>query len=472
MDITTTDRTRNVINSSTIMNPKPEGLSSYIRGVNTQRPTYWDFKPSYRAVNSPGLHLYQNFRKVGKPWPPVIPPGFEGRHIEPQVRYIKQWSPALPPGFKPQDRLLKPWPPIILPCCEYRYTEPQDKSEPIATRDGALYGKKETFFLPPRAKIAGNTTKGPPPADDSNPYNIDRWWIRGEGKKEEKEGGEEGGGGKEAGEEAEEEETCEASSAYTSASAEEEAYSNITQLHHPRPQRSTSAEVTHLEIQASMQTPSLNFAATPPLGFADEVRPCVRSSRILLVRALRTRLEDARKATVQEQKVDLIDLSEGDGLEERKNVSTRGPLVDLLGCLPSPRLEAQNSDGTTVAREPQVDLISFSISTSPPHTRTIIPHYQQIDLLSMDSSPLLRFNEANDTPQEITTFLNFRNDNSGTIFIYQSPQKTPLKQALTWGLPFFFFVGLARLISKAEGVELWMLVLALGFGNGVLTRVR
>lgn len=57
-----------------------------------------------------------------------------------------------------------------------------------------------------------------------------------------------------------------------------------------------------------MQTPSLNFTATPPLYFADEVRSCVRSSRILLDRALRTRLEDAREAMVPEQQVDLIDL--------------------------------------------------------------------------------------------------------------------------------------------------------------------
>lgn len=438
MDSTTVNTTRNVVNGSSTMSLKPEGLSSYIRGLHTRRPTYWDFKPSYRAVNSPGLHLHHDFRKVGKPWPPVIPPGFEG-HVDPQVKFFKSW------------------PLVIFPSSEHCYIEPepQDNLQPTATKDGAIYQDKEKFSLPPRAKVSGNTTEGPPSANDSNPYDIDRWWIQGKGKEEEKE-------------EAKEETFWEAYSAYSS---KEEAYSNTIPLHHPRPKRSTSA-VMHLEMQASMQTPSLNFTATPPLYFADEVRSCVRSSRILLDRALRTRLEDAREAMVPEQQVDLIDLSKVAVLKGNKNAFTRGPLVDLLGCSPSPRPESQNSNNTTVFREPQVDLISFGISTGQPHLRTTVPHYQQTDLLSIDSSPLLRFNEANDTSKENDIFLNFHTDDRGTSFIYQPPQKTPLKQTIAWGLLFLFFVGLARLISNAEGVELWVLVLALGLGTLVLTRVR
>lgn len=160
-------------------------------------------------------------------------------------------------------------------------------------------------------------------------------------------------------------------------------------------------------------------------------------------------------------------------LKGNKNAFTRGPLwTYVLGCSPSPRPESQNSNNTTVSREPQVDLISFGISTGQPHLRTTVSHYQQTDLLSIDSSPLLRFNEANDTPKEKDIFLNFHTDDRGTSFIYQSSQKTPLKQTIAWGLLFLFFVGLARLISNAEGVELWVLVLALGLGTLVLTRVR
>lgn len=169
-----------------------------------------------------------------------------------------------------------------------------------------------------------------------------------------------------------------------------------------------------LELQARLQTPFLNFAATPPLNCADEVRPCVRSSRILLDR-LRARLQDAKKATVQKQQVDVIDLSEEIALKDSKNMIpndshvnpnddsvTREPQVDLLTSLPSSRLEAPDNNNNTNSNiglcEHQIDLISFGISTKPPHTRITIPRYQQTDLLSMDSSPLLRF-EANLTPR-------------------------------------------------------------------------
>lgn len=421
-----------------------------------RRPTYCDSKPSYRAVNSPGLHLHHDFRKVRKPWPPVILLG-----------------------------------------SEYHYTKPQDKKDlqSASTNVGAIYhNKQKTSFLLPRAKIAENTTEGSLPADDSNPYRINRWWIHGEGKEQatggkagEKEDGDEGGdeeGDEEGEEKAGEENFCEASSDHVSASADEEVYSKFTQLHHPRPERSTSAEVIHLEIQANMQTPSLNFAATPPLDLADEVRPCIRSSRVLLERALRLRFKDEM---VQEHQVDLIDLSEGAGVKGDRhtipNISHVDPIVstsgggleahfqvDLLGCSPSPRFEAQPKNNITVPREPQVDLISFSLSTGILDNRTITPHYQKTDLLSMDPPPFLRFQETNDTPEEKSIFLNFRTDDSGTSFVYQPPQRTPLKQTLIWGLLFLFLAGLTRLISTAEGVELWMLVVALGLGAGVLTR--
>lgn len=134
-------------------------------------------------------------------------------------------------------------------------------------------------------------------------------------------------------------------------------------------------------------------------------------------------------------------------------------------------LVLRHKTAATTPCEHQLDFTSFGISTDPPHTRTTIPRYQQTDLLSMNSSPLLRF-KVNLTPEEKTIDLNFRTNDSGTSFTYQSQRNTPLKQALTWVLLFLFFVGLARLISKADGVGLWMLVLALGLRAGDLTRVR
>lgn len=470
MNLTTMITTRNLINGSIAMNCKPEVLSSYTHRVYTRRPTYWDFQPGYRAVSSPGLQPYQDSSKVAKPWPPAIPPGVGDRRVGHQVEFVKSWLPAIPPGFELQDKSGSSSPPAILRGFENLYIERQDKFQSTAIKDGPIDDVEETLFLPSWAKIAGNATEASPSANDQNPYNIERWWIRGERKEKEKG-----------------DTFREVSSVHSSDLSEDKAYSHITQLHHPRPQRSTSAEVMGLELQARLQTPFLNFAATPPLDCADEVRPCVRSSRILLDR-LRARLEDAKKATVQKQQVDVIDLSEEIALKNSKNMIpndsyvnpidnsvTREPQVDLLSSFPSPRLEAPDSNNNTNSNiglcEYQVDLISFGISTEPPHTRMTIPRYQQTDLLSMDSSPLLRF-EANLTPEEKLTTLNFRTNDRGTSFINQSPQNTPLKQALTWGLLFLFFVGLARLISKAEGLGLWMLVLALGLGAGNLTRVR
>lgn len=460
------------MNGSITMKAKPEGFSSYTRRVQARRPTYWDFKPGYRAVNSPGLHLYQTFSKVANPWPPAIPSCLGDRHVGPQAEFGKSWLPAIPPVFELQDKSSNSLPPAILPRFKTPYIEPQDKLQSTAIKDGTIYDLEESLFLPPRSRLVGNTTEASPSANDQNPYNIDRWWIRGERKEKVKGKGDT---------------FQEGSCVHSSDLPEEKAYSNITQLHHPRPQRSTSAEVMGLELQARMQTPSLNLAATSPLDCADEDRPCVESSRILLDR-LRTRLEDAKKATVQKQQVEVIDLSEGFGLKGNKNLipsdshedlidssATGGPQVGLLSSSPSPRLESRdsniNSNSIIAPCEHQVDFISFGISTDTPHIRTNTPLYQQTDLISMDSSPLLRF-EANLTPQEKIIALNFRTNDSGTSFIYQSPRKTPLNQALSVGLLFLFFVALARLISKAEGMKLWIIVLALGLGARDLARVR
>lgn len=243
MNSTTMYITRHLINSSITMNSKPEGLSSYTRRVHTRRPTYWDFKPSYRAVNSPGL---QDFNKFAKPWPPAISPGFGDRHVGHQVEFVKSWLPTIPPGFELQDKSGNSSPPAILPGFENPYNELQDKFQSTAIKDGAIYDMEENLFLPPLAKIAGNATEASPSANDQNPYNIERWWIRGEPK-------EKGKG----------DTFREGSSVYSSDLSENKAYSNITHHHHPRPQRSTSAEVMGLEPQARMQTSSLNFAATP-----------------------------------------------------------------------------------------------------------------------------------------------------------------------------------------------------------------
>ena len=468
MNSTSMNTTRNHMSGSITMNSKPEGFSSYTRRVQARRPTYWDFKPGYRADNSPGLHLYQAFSKVTKPWPPAIPPRLGDRYVGPQVEFVESWLPAIPPCFKLQVKSGNSLPPAILPGFEDPYIEPQNKLQSTAIKDGAIYDLEESLFLPPRSNSAGNTTEASPSANDQKPYNIDRWWIRGERK----------GKG---------DTFQEGSCVHSNDLTQEKAYSNITQLQHPRPQRLTSAEIMELKLQARMQSPSLNLAATSPLDCADEDRPCVESSRILLDR-LRTRLEDANIITVQKQQVKVIDLSEGFGLKGNKNMIpngshedpidssvTGGPQVDLLSSSPSPRLEARNSNNNSnniiVPCKHQEDFISFGVSTDPPHTRTNTPLCQQTDLLSMDSSPLLCF-EANLTPQEKIITLDFCTNDSGSSFIYQSPQKTLLNQALLLGLLFLLFVALARLISEAEGMKLWILVLALKLVASDLTRVR
>lgn len=470
MNSTTMNTTRNHMNGSITMKSKPEGISSYTRRVHARRPTYWDFKPGYRAVNSPGLHLYQAFNKVAQPWPPAIPTRLGDRHVGPQVEFVNSWPPAIPPGFELQDKSGNSLPPAIILGFENPYIEPQDKLQYTATKGGAIYDLEEPFFLPPRSKLAGNTTEASPFANDQNPYNIDKWWIRGDRK----------GKGKGKGIR---DNLQKGFCVHSSDLPEENACSNITQLHHPRPQRLTTAEVMRLELQARMQTPSLNLAGTSPLDCAYEDRPGVESSRNLLDRLI-TRLEGAKKATVHNKQVEVIDLSERLGPKRNKNMIpndthedpidssvTGGPQVDLINPSPCPRLEARDNNNITVPCKHQVDFISFGISTDPWHTRTTTPLYQQTDLLSMDSSPLVSF-EANLTPQEKVITLDFRTNDSGTSFIYQPPRKTPLNQALLLGLLFLFFVALTRLISKAEGMKLWILVLALGLGLRDLARVK
>lgn len=472
MNSITVNTTRNHINDSITMNSTPEGFSSYTCRVQARRPTYWDFKPDYRAVNSPGLHLYRAFSKVAKPWPPVIPTCFEDRHVEPQVEFVKAWRPVIPPGFELQYKSGNSLPPAILPDFGNPYIEPQDKLQSTTIKDGVIYDSEDPLSLPPRSKLPGNTTEVSPSANDDNPYNIDRWWIRKEQKEIAKGKGDIFQDG---------------SCAHSRNLPEEKVYSNIIQLHHPQPQRSTSAPVMRLELQATMQTPSLNLAAPSPLGCADEDRPCVESGHFLLHR-LRTRLEDAKKAIAHKQQVEVIDLSERFGLKGNTIIIpndthedpidssiTGSPQMDLLSSSACPSLEARdsinNSNNPIVPCKDEVDLISFGISTDPPYTRTTTPLYQQTDLLSRDSSPLIRF-DANPTPQEKCLTLDFRTNDSGTSFIYQPPRKTLSNQALLLGLLFLFLVALARLIFKAEGMELWILLLALGLGVRDLTRVK
>lgn len=458
MNSATMNTSRNHMNVSITRNHKQEGISSYTRRVQVRRPTYWDLKPGYRAINSPGLHLYQAFGKVAMPWPPIIPTRLGDQHVGPQVEFVKSWPPAISPSFKLQDKSGNSLPPVIFPGLENPYIEPQDKLKYTANKDGAIYDSEELFFLPPRSKLAGNTTKASPSANDQNPYNVDQWWIRGDREEKRKGVGDT---------------FLEGSSVHSSDLPEDNACSTISQLHHPRPQRWTSAEVIRLELQARIQTPSLNLAGTSPLDCAYKDRPCVESSRNLLD-PLRTRFEDAKKATVHKKQVELINLSESFGPKRNKNMIpndthedpidssvTGGPQVDLLSSSPSPRLEARDSDNIIVPCKHQVGFISFDMSTDPPHPRTTTPLYQKTDLLSRDSSPLLRF-EANLTPKEKVITLDFCTSDSGTSFIYQPPPKTPLNQALLLGLLFLFFVPLARLITQAEGMKLWILVLALG----------
>lgn len=472
MNSITVNTTRNHINDYVTMNSKPEGFFSYNCGVQARRPTYWDFKPAYRAVNSPGLHLYRAFSKVAKPWPPVIPTCFEDRHVEPQVEFTKEWRPVIPPGFELQYKSGNSLPPAILPEFGNPYIEPQDKLQSTAITDGVIYDSEDQLALPSRSKLAGNTTEASPSANDDNPYNIDRWWIWG-GRKETAKG--------------KGDTFQDGSCAHSRDLPEEKVYSNIIQLHHPQPQRSTSAPVMRLELQARMQTPSLNLAASSPLDCVDEDRPCVESGHFLLHR-LRTRLENAKKAIAHRQQVEVIDLSERFGLKGNTNIIpnntykdpndssiTGSPQMDLLSSSACPSLEEgdsiNDSNNPIVPCNDEVDLISFSISTDQPYTRTNTPLYQQTDLLSRDSSPLLHF-EADQIPQEKCLTLDFRTNDSGTSFIYQPPRKTLLNQALLLGLLFLFLVALARLIFKAEGMELWILVLAVGFGVRDLTRVK
>lgn len=509
MNSITVNTARNYISGSITMNSKPEAFSSYTRCFQARRPTYWDFKPGYRAVNSPGLHLYRAFSKVAKPWPPIIPTHFGDRHVGPQVEFVKAWLPAIAPGFELQDKSGNSLAPAILPSLENPYIEPQDKLQSTITKDGAIYDSEDPLFLPPRCKLAEITTKASSSANDDKPCNIDRWWIRGERKEKGIGKGDilnntesfpsanddnpynidrwwTRGGGKE--EEKVKGDTFQDRSCVHSRDwPEERVYSNITQLHHPQPQRSTSAEVMRLELQATMQTPSLNLAATSPFDCADEDQPCVEPGQVLLHR-LRTRLEDSKQAIFHKQQVEFLDLSKRFGAKDNKNIFPNGshedpinssiagsPQMDLHSSSPFPRLESRdsinNSNNPIVPCKNEVDLISFDIFTDPPYPRTTTPLYQQTDLLSSDSSQLLRL-EANPAPQEKLITLDFSTNDSGTSFIYKPPRKLRLNRVLLLGLLSLFFVALAKLISEAEGTQLWILVLALGLGVRDLTSVK